>query len=153
MGAVMPIAREPIFEALFALINTAVASQAPTVSRRFQLASAVQTAMQPAVFQVEKNERVERTRGLNAKYHLAADIVIYVQSGINDTSVIPSVALNGLLDAIDAAMQPNPVDPMHNQTLGGLVEHAWIEGETMIFEGTLQGQSVAIVPIHLYVTG
>jgi hypothetical protein len=149
----MPIAREPIYAALFALIDTAVEGQAATVSRRFALASAVPTAMQPAVFQVEKNERVERTRGLPAKYHLAADIVIYVQSGINDTSVIPSIALNGLLDAIDAAMQPNPGDPLNNQTLGGLVEHAWINGETLIFEGTLQGQSVAIVPIQMYVTG
>lgn len=98
-------------------------------------------------------ERVEHRRGLPAKYWLSVDLVVYVQSGINDTGVIPSQLLNPIMDALDSALGPLPGDPMNNQTLGGLIEHAWIEGEVVIFEGTIQGQSVAIVPVQMYVTG
>lgn len=148
----MSIAREPIYAALFALVQSAAASHAVTIARRFVLASQVPPAEQPAVFQVEKSERVQHERrGLPSKYWLSVDLVVYVQAG--DSASIPSQAINQILDAIDAALAPSPDDPMHNQTLGGLVEHAWIEGEALIVEGTLQDQSVAIVPVQLFVTG
>ena len=148
----MAISREPIYAALFALVQSAVAPHAVTIARRFELASQVPPAEQPAVFQVQKSERVQHERrGLPAKYWLSVDLVIYVQAG--DSAAIPAQAVNAILDAIDSALAPNAGDPMNNQTLGGLVEHAWIEGEAMIVEGTLQEQSVAIVPVQMYVTG
>lgn len=148
----MSIAREPIYAALFALVQTAVAPHAVTIARRFQLASQVPPVEQPAVFQVQKAERTQHERrGLPAKYYLSVDLIVYVQAG--DSASIPSQAINAILDAIDTALAPTPGDPMNNQTLGGLVEHAWIEGEALIVEGTLQDQSVAIVPIQMYVTG
>ncbi|WP_423396027.1 hypothetical protein [Burkholderia sp. LMG 21824] len=148
----MSIQREPIYAALFALVQSAVAPYAVTIGRRFQLASQVPPSEQPAVFQVQKSERIaHERRGLPKKYHLFVDLVVYAQAG--DSAAIPATAVNTILDAIDNALAPAPGDPMNNQTLGGLVEHAWIEGEVLIVEGTLQDQSVAIVPVQMYVTG
>ncbi|KWN78318.1 hypothetical protein [Burkholderia ubonensis] len=148
----MSIQREPIYAALFALVQAAVTSYAVTIARRFQLASQVPPVEQPAVFQVEKSERIQHERrGLPKKYWLSVDLVVYVQAG--DSASVPSQLMNQILDAIDAALEPSPGDPMNVQTLGGLVEHAWIEGEVLIVEGTLQDQSVAIVPVQVYVTG
>jgi hypothetical protein len=37
--------------------------------------------------------------------------------------------------------------------LGGLVQHCWIAGRITTDEGVLGGQSVAIVPVEILVSG
>ena len=64
--------------------------------------------------------------------------------------IVPSVAVNQILDELDEVLRP-PVGPAFKQTLGGLVEHCWIEGEIHTDEGWLGLQSIAVVPLRMLV--
>ncbi len=131
--------REPIYAALFA----ALASAAPfvTASRRLRHWSDVGPAEQPALFVAQ------RRKGLPPKWTLALEVFIYVHAP--DDVTPPASALNPLLDAVEAVLAP--ADPAAAQTLGGLVEHAWIAGKIETDEGVLGGQAVAIIPIEVLV--
>ena len=59
-----------------------------------------------------------------------------------------ATALNGLLDAVEAALNPFPLEA---QTLGGLVTHCWIDGSTDYHPGDLDGQAIAVVPVKVLV--
>jgi hypothetical protein len=58
--------------------------------------------------------------------------------------VLPAIALNQLVDAIELALSPGPA--FEEQTLGGLVSHCRIVGEIETDEGVLGDQAVAIIP-------
>ena len=139
--------REPIYAALFALIQSA----APfvTTSRRLRHWSDVAAAEQPALFMIQKSETAEERRPLPIKWRARVDLYLYAQAGGELTA--PASVVNPLLDALEAALAPDPVS--HVQTLGGLVQHCWIAGKIETDEGVLGGQTVAIVPIELLVSG
>jgi hypothetical protein len=139
--------REPIYAALFALIQSA----APfvTTSRRLRHWSDVGAAEQPALFMIQKSETAEERRPLPIKWRARVDLYIYAQASGELTA--PAAVLNPLLDAIETVLAPDPVS--HVQTLGGLVQHCWIAGRIETDEGVLGGQTVAIVPIELLISG
>ena len=139
--------REPIYAALFALVQSA----APfvTVSRRLRHWSDVGAAEQPALFMIQKTETAEERRPLPVKWRASVDLYVYAQAP--DETTAPSTVLNPLLDALEAALAPDPVS--HVQTLGGLVQHCWIAGRIATDEGVLGGQSVVIVPVEILVSG
>lgn len=139
--------REPIYEALFALLSGA--ADFTTSSRRLRHWSDVGPAEQPALFMVQKSETAERKNGLPPKWRALVDVFVYVHAP--DEATPPSTALNPLLDAIEAVLAPGRAGAV--QTLGGLVEHAWIAGKIETDEGVLGGQSVAIVPVEILVAG
>ena len=139
--------REPIYAALFALVQSAASFV--TVSRRLRHWSDVAAAEQPALFQIQKSETAEERRPLPVKWRLAVDLYLYAHAP--DELTPPATVLNPLLDALEAALAPDPVS--HVQTLGGLVQHCWIAGRIQTDEGVLGGQSVAIVPVEVLVSG
>ncbi len=141
--------REPIYEALFALL--AGAAGFTTASRRLRHWSDVAAAEQPALFLAQKSETAELKRGLPAKW--TCDVDAYVYCHAPDELTAPTTVLNPLLDAIEAALAPQPGGDVaaNAQTLGGLAYQAWINGKIETDEGTLGGQSVAIVPIRITV--
>lgn len=63
---------------------------------------------------------------------------------------LPATALNAALDVIDDVCN-QPGNPGNVQTLGGLVEHVYLEGEIGIFEGLLQEYSIATIPITILI--
>ena len=138
--------REPIYAALLATLSGA----APFVtgSRRLRHWSDVGPAEQPALFVVRKSETAQRRNGLPPKWTLAVDVFVYVRAP-DDVSAATTI-LNPLLDAIEAVLAP--ADPAATQTLGGLVEHAWIAGKIETDEGVLGGQAVAIIPVEVLVS-
>lgn len=141
--AITPLlTREPIYQAIF---NLAAASAGyKTKSRKWRHWNDVAPADQPALFQVQTGEtRLNVRRYHPTPYRLSVDIVIYAQQ--DDQAATPAAVLNPLLDALQAAVAPSAASAL--QTLGGLVQHAWIEGTIEIFEGNLANQAVAIVPI------
>jgi len=141
--------REPIYEALFAVI-TGAASFA-TASRRLRHWSAVAAAEQPALFQVQKRESAKQAEGAPTVWRAELDLYVYCQAA--DDVIAPTSALNPLLDAIEAALAPAGADQLAGvQTLGGLVKHCWINGPIETDEGALGGQAVAIVPVEILVT-
>ena len=139
--------REPIYAALFALV--AGAANFVTVGRRLRHWSDVGAAEQPALFMIQKSENAEERRPLPVKWRASVDLYLYAQAP--DELTAPATVLNPLLDAVEAALAPDPAS--HVQNLGGLVSHCWIAGRIQTDEGVLGGQAVAIVPVEILVSG
>jgi hypothetical protein len=136
--------REAIMTALFAQVVGAYAFR--TVGRRLQLWK--ETPDQPALFLRNAGDHypARAVRGLPAKVTIEAEIWLYVRVG-PDKSAIPGAALNALIDAVEMALQPGPAQEV--QTLGGLVQHCWIEGKIEMDPGDLDGQAKAIIPVRM----
>lgn len=141
--------REPIYEALFALLSGAAAFA--TASRRLRHWSAVASVEQPALFQVQRKETAKAEEGSPTMWRAELDIYVYCQAPDDETA--PATVLNPLLDALEAALAPQGADrAAGTQTLGGLVKHCWIGGTIETDEGALGGQAVAIVPVEILAT-
>ena len=136
------ISREPIYAALYAKL--AAVSGFRTVSRRLKHWTDTPASDQPALFVIQRRETVQTVPGLNPVYTLEVDAYIYAQAPSTDA---PSQVLNPLLDALTATLLPDASN--NKQTLGGLVQHAWIEGVIETDEGVLGNQGVCIVPIRI----
>jgi len=139
--------REPIYAALFNLVRSAASFV--TTSRRLRHWSDVAAAEQPALFVIQKSETAEERRPLPVKWRARVDLYLYAQAP--DELTPPATVMNPLLDAIEAALAPDPAS--HVQSLGGLVQHCWIAGRIETDEGILGGQAVAIVPVEILVSG
>ncbi len=138
------INREPIYAALFA--KFAAIPGIKTRSRRLKHWTDVPPSNQPALFQTQITETADKRPGIPTKWTLRAEIYVYVNAG-KDPHAIPATAINAVLDAVEAALQPEPCE--EEQTLGGLVQRCWISGTIETDEGALGEQSVAIVPIEI----
>lgn len=138
--------REAIYSALFKLLQKM--DNVTTFDRILAHWDDVSPNMQPALYMTVVSQQAEQVTGFPTRYYLDAKLWIYTH---RDTAgVVPSVQMNMLLDELDAVLAPAP-SPLFKQTLGGLVEHCWINGEIQTDEGTLGNQAVAIVPIRLLV--
>lgn len=134
--------REPIYAALFEKLASAYAFT--TASRRFRHFADVAPADQPALFMTQRHETALTVPGLNTVWVGMADAYVYVNTN-SDPAIAPGTILNPLIDAIETVLRPDPVS--NKQTLGGLVQHVWIEGQIETDEGSLGDQGVAIIPI------
>ena len=141
------VSRETVYAALFARV--ASAAKFTTKSRRLKHFAQVQSGEHPAIFQIQRDEDAQITRGIPTRWNLRVDLFIYAWQ--SDPKAAPSQSLNPLLDAIEAALKPdNPT--VNDCTLGGLVSHCRIAGKVEIFEGVADGnQAVAIVPIDIMI--
>lgn len=139
--------RETIYAALFARVSAAYAFA--TRTRRIKEYSDVDQATQPAILQVELGEKWNARVGMPPVVTLTARLFLYCES--NDPTAPVSTQMNGLIDAVTAALAP-PLAPHgpFRQTLGGLVQNAGIAGEITIAEG-LSGQSEAVIPLEILV--
>jgi hypothetical protein len=142
----MPVSREEIYEALFALVN--LPAVFPTAGRRLQSWTA--TAEQPAIFlrTFDEDPIPPASFGVNPNLEMTAEIFIYCQNGPPDTPA--STAITDLIDVIDAVFT-SYLTPDGRQTLGGRVFHAWRAGKTLVASGEPQTQSVAIIPVVMLV--
>jgi hypothetical protein len=136
------IDREAIYAALFALVSSASAFK--TSSRKLQHWDDVPPPNQPALFQAQGNETAVAPYRQPTKWTLQAKLYVYAHQNSLDT--LPAVALNQLLNAIEAKLAPGPDG---EQTLGGLVSHCRIVGDVETDEGVLGDQALAIIPIEI----
>lgn len=138
--------REAIYQALYDKL--AAVPGIKTKGRKLKHWSDVPASQQPALFQAQKNELAHRQQGVGTVWTLTVDVYLYTST---TGSALPSTQLNSIVDAIEAALQPdNPV--RNTNTLGGLVQHCRIEGAIETDEGTLGDQAVAIIPIVITAT-
>jgi hypothetical protein len=139
--------REAIYGALFSLVSRS--DMFGIATRRIKEYSDVDQATQPALLQVEIGEKWNSRVGIPPIVTLTARLFIYCES--NDPTEPVSTQMNGLLDSVTRALaSPILPDGAFRQTLGGLVQHAFISGEVTIAEG-LTGQSEAVIPIEILV--
>jgi hypothetical protein len=134
--------REPIYAALFAKLSSSYTFV--TASRRLKHWSDVPPADQPALFLTQERETAATTPGLNTVWQGRASVYLYANTGEN-IEIAPSTILNPMVDAIEATLKPDPIS--NKQTLGGLVQHVWIEGDIQTDEGVLGPQGVVIIPL------
>ena len=140
--------RESIATALFNLLVATTGVQ--TYSRRLQHWSDVNSADMPALFLTQGSEAFEESgakMGLVPVKKMTFTAYLYAHSG-GLVGSIPATVLNGLVDAIEAALRPN-LATGQKQTLGGLVIHCYIAGTVQTDEGVLGDTGVAVVPIEV----
>lgn len=149
--------RESIYNALALQLKTIAGLN--TVSRVYRpITDYANPAQLPAGCLDETDESAAvPEHGLAALYTLSIDFWLYfpapqLSQTPGQEQTIPMTALNNALDALDVAL-PNPQSPVANyNTLGGLVQHVWIEGKILKVAGVASGNapfSVARVPIKL----
>ena len=147
--------REPIYAALADLVFNDPRIQAEFVLTGRFLYHHAQipggSAATPAIFLVQNpGETHFRTgKGIDDKRTLKCHFVMYFYTA-DVTSNLPATACNTGLDVIDDVLN-QPGNPGNVQTLGGLVEHVYLEGEVVTGEGLLQDYSVVGVPITILI--
>jgi hypothetical protein len=140
------INREPIYAALFGLIESA--ADFAVVDRRLRHWSDVAPAEQPALFMAQKTELASvKTLGASTIWTLSIDLYVYAHS--SDPYLAPATVLNPLLDAIEAALAPSATTGLQDLGLPAMVQHAYISGKVETDEGVLGDQAVAIVPVEI----
>jgi hypothetical protein len=149
--------REAIWAALFAWFQAQLGAQFTTMGRKHVQPPQLTEAEQPAFFQVAGKELhiPDKPPGAPTRLVLRGILILYVfddgpleQAG--SERLLAETTLNNLLKAIDAALTPDNL-VTGKFTLGGLVTHCWIEGESELDPGIFGPQAAAILPIHILV--
>lgn len=135
--------REQVMVAMFAKVQTLPGYV--TYSRHLKLFSDVPGDQQPYICMTEHNEgQNPRPVGMPVKLTLRASLVIYFRS--DDQA--GTTTMNNLLDAIDPIFYPDM--PLTGKcTLGGLVDHAWIQGDVFKDPGDLDQQGMIVIPVFI----
>ncbi|HUC76728.1 MAG TPA: hypothetical protein VMS04_15610 [Vicinamibacterales bacterium] len=144
--------REQIYTALWSLITSNINAQGQfvTMQRYLRHFADVSPGEMPALYMEERGEQwVKKGKGIPAIRTLKADVLIYVNTG-DPLAVLPSTLVNNALDVLDDIVE-QPGNPGNVQTLGGIVEHVYIEGQVAIAEGLLQSTSIVRVPITVLI--
>lgn len=142
------MSREAAYTALFSLLAGLKTSGAvKACSRRVKLMEKMGPAELPALFMSVGGQKVEPRKGLPPKRTLGAKVFLYVFNP--DANTAAGIQLNNLIDAVEAALAPNPLTNV--QTLGGIVDHAWIEGQVEVFDGPLGEKAAAILSVNMLV--
>lgn len=140
----MRIPRQTISLALFNLLKGAYPWK--KTDRRGHLWSNVETTEQPAMFLIcPGNSLTQEMRGMT-RYKVSYTCLIYAHVDPSPKGAPPADLIDQILDAVDAAMQPIAGEA---NTLNGLVQNAWIEGEIFIDSGILDNQIAIVIPIRV----
>lgn len=143
--------REVIYKALFTQLKT-VGAPFKYYTRRVRLWGDINSDQRPALVQIEPEEDIQpESSGRPPNNTLYVNILLIADAGGNTASEAtpPISVLNNLLDAVETALRPDALT--WKQTLGGVVEHAWIEGKIIKDSGDLDGTAVALIPVRLSV--
>jgi hypothetical protein len=144
------LGREPIYSALFAQLAALLAwplGPFNYAGRRPVSMGTIAAEQYPAFVLVEKGENYDRSRLFTpTKVTLLADLFIYsLQGEVPDESDV--AALNMLADAVEDAVQA-ACGPTAQNTLGGLVQEAWILGRQVVTPGSYaQRQSEQVMSL------
>ena len=137
---------ETYYGALFAALQTLQTGGTVKIAdRRVRFLNEMGAAELPALFMAVDRQQTVQRRGQPARHQLGARLFLYAANPDRHTAA--GIALNGLIDAVEAALAP-PAG-METQTLGGLVSHAWIEGPVEVFEAPVGERAAAIVTVQM----
>ncbi|AOA58274.1 hypothetical protein [Acinetobacter larvae] len=142
---------EAIYQALYQRLSQI--DGVVTTSRRLRHFNQVPSEQRPALFITQGNQQEAPVKGLNAKVQLEAEVYLYIHE--SDPAIAPSIQLNRMIDKVRDAIAPDYPEVCEYQTLGGLVEHCWIEGTIEVYEAAenmLDDQGIAIIPVRILTT-
>ncbi len=149
--------REAVWAALFDSLHSNLGTRFKSMGRRHIAPPALSTSLQPALFQVAAKEMhiPQKPPGAPSKLVLRGFLILYVfddspNENIGQETILGETQLNNLLMAIDGAFLPD--DPTTGKfTLGGLVTHCWLEGDSDLDPGIFGPQAAAILPVNILV--
>lgn len=138
---------ERIAVALFNLLSSIDPATFPfvTFDRHGQLPTNVVPANQPylGLVQLGMSQVENQAQGLE-KWLLHFRVLVYIRADA-DPETIPATQLNNALQAVVGIMRSSPIGVQ--QTLGGIVDNAWIEGEILMDTGILDQQCALLIPV------
>ena len=143
------VTRNQIMNALKAILSDM--SSIATVTRRFSEFNSISGSAQMPYLMLSKPKEMYPVRaitGLPPKRTFMVDITIYISAG-QDQSSVPDEKVCDILDDLDLALKP-PVG-QEALTLGGLVDHCYINGEVICVPGDLDGIGLIMVPIEIVI--
>ena len=145
--------REPIYSALAALVFGNPGVQALFVTTGRYLIHHEQLpaggASCPAIYLIETAETHYRQgRGISDRrvLHCSFCMYFYAPKGVP----LPATQINNGMDALDDCLN-NPGTPDNTQTLGGLVNHVYMEGTMLIAENLLQDFAIVRADVTIMV--
>lgn len=140
--------REHAIDALFELIEGAY-SWRSRPGRRLKIWSDVSLSARPACYVFEGGEDIY-TWSESARPRRTIAVRLFIYLNAKESSVVGSVLVNEVLDALDAALLPKGADEVRGRnTLGGLVYYCRIEGKVLKDPGDLDGDALLVVPIKI----
>ena len=154
----MSTPRKAIAAAL--LTQLTAGNQFTNIGRRDRAPEQAAEPSQPGLYLLKAREHYkydagDKERGIPPIRELSFLAVIYTDVGANEQAV-PADVIDDLLDVIDQALAPGPMDQVTNgarQTLGGLVYDCRVEGQIELAPGDAQGKGTTIVPITVIING
>ncbi len=118
------------------------------VYRRLKLWNDVAKADRPVLFVTQHGDTTGySSASLPAKVTMDVDLFVYIDS--SDPNAIPATSLNIILEAVEAAIAPQP-GPGGMQTLGGLVQHVRREGKAVMDPGDIDGDGLLLIPLKIF---
>ena len=146
----MAVSREAVMQALLNVLAPPGQTAFVTVGRRLDNPENIAQAQKPALFLVEHEDEFIKELPEHPLVQVMTVLVfLYTDVGneIAGQNAIPQAPLNGLIDALVAALKPdNPVT--RKQTLGGLVSAVWLHGTAPRATGDVTGKAMSVVPIR-----
>lgn len=148
----MSLVRESVYAALANLVFTD-----PRVTGIFattgRYAAQIQQASPgelPALYMFQiPEQRKNKGKGIPPERTLRCQFIAYFATE-NPETTLPATALNNAADAIDDIVS-EPANPGNVQTLGGLVEHVYIDPAIDYYEGLLQERSALVATVAMLV--
>ena len=138
--------REDYYTALFALFEPLKADGTiKTLDRKLRLLGEVTAPELPALFLTVGTQNRRFVSPQLPVNSLTAMLYLYV--GNANTRTAAGIALNSLLDIVDTVL-PSEGEP---ETLGGLVEHARIEGAIAVYEAPKGERAAAAATIVMLI--
>lgn len=138
--------REAIDIALLALLNTVNYPFAAPGTRHTMVWPNVPSGNIPTFYLVFFAEEVAENQAYGAIRYVR-NYRIIVTLIIDPTAAAQATIPNAILAAFDKVMQTVPQG--ERQTLSGIVEHAWIEGTSLVLGGTLAQQLQMEIPVKV----
>ena len=141
----MSATREQVYGALQTALLRLVPTHVRSVERGYKAADDMQPPPYASIQIVAVGENIIQDKGTPPLRTLHPCLVVYIPKG-GQLSTKAGPLVNPVLDAIETiGLAPDPVTGWCD--LGGLVSHAWIEGEVVIDEATYESIIVAFVPL------
>ena len=143
----MSFTRESVYAALAASLANLVGIK--TVSRRLKHWADVPRDEQPYLGISQARETSEGAIGAPMKWKWQLDLYLYTNSQTDETA---ATNLNAALDSVCNAL--NALNPVTGRNTLGLpldVQYCRVDGSIETDEGTLGQQSVAIIPVTIFI--
>lgn len=123
------------------------------VSKHYVHWDAQDTTSWPVAYLRHMEEDISRQMYGTSKYHLHYRLFCFLVVNSADPNFDQDdEVINPLLDAIDEVLTPKIQGTAINLGLRG-IDDCWIEGKTMIADGTDDGRAIIVIPITVSAAG